>query len=125
MRVLFALCLAVTLSGCGLLYKQTVQQGNLLEDDQVDALKPGMTKRQVVLVLGTAAVQSPFHDDRWDYVSSYKDEDGKVDLKRLTVYFEDNVLTRIEGDYEPGKGVKAKGTEPESPKPKSEDDAKG
>lgn len=122
MRVLFALTLAVALSGCGLLYKQSVQQGNLLEIDQVDALKPGMTKRQVMLVLGTPAVQSPFHDNRWEYVSSYKDADGVIDLKRLTVVFEDNVLVRIEGDYEPGKGVHAKGTEPESPRAAGEDD---
>lgn len=116
MRLIVALFLAVSLSGCGLLYRQSVQQGNLLETDQVDALKPGMTKRQVMLVLGTPAVQSPFHDDRWDYVSSFKDEAGKVDLKRLTVVFNDNVLVRIEGDYEVGKGVHAKGSEPETPK---------
>ena len=122
MRVLIALTLAVALSGCGLLYKQSVQQGNLLEIDQVDALKPGMTKRQVMLVLGTPAVQSPFHENRWDYVSSFKDDDGVIDLKRLSVVFEDNVLVRIEGDYEPGKGVHAKGTEPESPREADEDD---
>jgi len=108
-----------------MLYKQAVQQGNLLEDDQVDALKPGMTKRQVSLVLGSPAIASPFHENRWDYVSSYKDSDGKVDQKRLTVIFEDNVLVRIEGDYEPGKGVKADGTEPEAPKTEDADEAKG
>jgi len=123
MRVILALTLAVSLSGCGLLYKQSVQQGNLLETEQVDALKPGMTKRQVSLVLGTAAVQSPFHANRWDYVSSFKDADGNVDLKRLTVIFEDNVLVRIEGDYEPGKGVHAKGSDPESPKTDTDDEA--
>ncbi len=121
MRVLFALTLAVALSGCNMLYKQPVQQGNLLEDDQVDALKPGMTKRQVSLVLGSPALSSPFREDRWDYVSSYKDGDGKVDLKRLTVIFENDVLVRIEGDYEPGKGVKAEGAMPESPKTEPED----
>lgn len=91
----------------------------MLETEQVNALKPGMTKRQVVLVLGTPAIQSPFHEDRWEYVSSYKDTDGKVDLKRLTVVFNDNVLTRIEGDYEVGKGVKADGVEAEVPETSS------
>lgn len=116
MRLIAAVLIAVSLSGCGLLYTQTVQQGNLLEDEQVDSLKPGMTKRQVMLVLGTPAVQSPFHDTRWDYVSSYKDEDGKVELKRLTVVFDDNVLVRIEGDYEVGKGKKADPAAPEAAK---------
>jgi len=103
MRLIAVLLLALLSSGCGLLYKQSIQQGNVLEAEQVDALKPGMTKRQVMLVLGTPAVESPFHDSRWDYVSSYKDEDGKLSLKRLTVIFDDSVLTRIEGDYNVGK----------------------
>jgi outer membrane protein assembly factor BamE len=110
MRLTFALILAVLLSGCNWLYKQDVQQGNLLETDQIDALKPGMTKRQVMLILGTPAIQSPFHENRWDYVSSYKDGGGNIDLKRLTVFFDDNVLVRTEGDYEPGKSA-----EPEAP----------
>lgn len=108
MRAISALLLALLLSGCGLLYKQTVQQGNLLEAEQIDALKPGMTKRQVMLVMGTPAVQTPFRDNRWDYVSSFKDDKGEIELKRLTVVFEDNVLVRTEGDYQPGKGLSTK-----------------
>lgn len=115
MRLILVLLLALSSTGCGWLYRQPVQQGNVLETDQVDALKPGMTKRQVMLVLGTPAVQSPFHEDRWDYVSSFKDGNGKIELKRLTVVFADNVLTRIEGDYEPGKGVNAQDAAPEAP----------
>jgi len=119
MRLIVVLLLASLSGGCGVLYKQSVQQGNVLESEQVDSLKPGMTKRQVMLVLGTPAVQSPFHDDRWDYVSSFKDGDDKTDLKRLTVIFADNVLTRIEGDYEVGKGVRAEGANPEVPETSS------
>lgn len=113
--LLLLLLLSITASGCRSIYRQNVQQGNVLETDQVDALKPGMTKRQVALVLGTPALQSPFRDDRWNYVSSFKDGQGQVSIKRLTVVFDDNVLVRIEGDYEPGKGVRATGAEPEVP----------
>jgi outer membrane protein assembly factor BamE len=120
MRLPFALILAVLLSGCNLIYKQHVQQGNVLEPDQIDSLKPGMTKRQVMLILGTPAIQSPFHENRWDYVSSYRDGDGNIDLKRLTVIFDDNVLVRTEGDYEPGKSA-----EPEMPKVEGEAEAEG
>ena len=106
MRILALLLIAVLMPGCGLLYQQSIQQGNILEAEQVDALRPGMTKRQVALVLGTPAVQSPFHEDRWDYISALEEKD-RSDLKRLTVVFEDNLLVRIEGDYEPGKAVRA------------------
>lgn len=115
MRLSLALILVLLLSGCGWLYKQDVQQGNLLEPDQIDALKPGMTKRQVLLVLGSPALMSPFHDNRWDYVSSYRDGEGNVDLKRLTVFFEDNLLVRTEGDYEPGSNAEADGSATEAP----------
>ena len=123
MRLIVVLLLALVTSGCGLLYKQSIQQGNVLEAEQVDALKPGMTKRQVMLVLGTPAVQSPFHDSRWDYVSSYKDEDGKVELKRLTVIFDDSVLTRIEGDFDIGKNKAADPAMAEPVVSESTDDA--
>ena len=36
-------------------------------------------------------------------MSSFKDDSGKIELKRLTVIFDDNVLVRTEGDYEPGR----------------------
>ncbi len=105
MRITILALAVVSFAGCGWLYKQPVQQGNVLEAEQIDAIKPGMTKRQVTLVLGSPALQGAFRDDRWDYVSSYKDQDGNVELKRLTVVFEDGVLVRTEGDYEPGSAA--------------------
>src|SRR3982751_2537256 len=47
-----ALLALVPLTGCGLVYKVDVQQGNLFDKNTVDSLKPGMTKRQVLLVMG-------------------------------------------------------------------------
>nr|HPG94625.1 outer membrane protein assembly factor BamE [Dokdonella sp.] len=69
---LIALIALVSLSGCGVLYKLDVQQGNLFDKDQVDTLKPGMTKRQVLVVMGSPSIISPFDQDRWDYVSSIR-----------------------------------------------------
>jgi outer membrane protein assembly factor BamE len=34
---------------------------------QVETLKPGMTRRQVSLIMGTPSIQDPFHQNRWDY----------------------------------------------------------
>ena len=102
MRIILVavLCLAA-LSGCGLLYKLDVQQGNLFDKDQVDTLKPGMTKRQVLLVMGSPSIISPFDQDRWDYVSTIKRGRGKMESKDLTLFFENESLARIEGDYFP------------------------
>lgn len=100
---LFALSL-VALSGCGLIYKQNIPQGNVLEQKDVDQLKPGMTKRQVTLIMGTPAIGAPFHDDRWTYLMSNLDgKAGTRDQRRVALIFEDSTLIRIEGDMQPGQ----------------------
>lgn len=96
-----ALIAVLLLSGCGMLYKLDIQQGNLFNKEQVDTLKPGMTKRQVLVVMGSPSVVSPFDQDRWDYVSSIKRGRGKMESKDLILYFENDALTKIEGDYFP------------------------
>jgi len=96
--ILFAL---IPLGGCGVLYKLDVQQGNLFSRDQVEILKPGMTKRQVLLVMGSPSVVSPFNQDRWDYVSSIRRGRGSMESKDLVLFFENESLARIEGDYFP------------------------
>ncbi len=92
---------ALALGACGVVYRQDVNQGNLMEQEMVDALKPGMTKRQVALVLGTPSIASPFDQDRWDYASSFSRRGRAPEVKNLTLYFENSVLIRMEGDYSP------------------------
>jgi len=120
--LLLALLLTVLpLGGCGLLYKLDVQQGNLFDKEQVETLRPGMTKRQVLLVMleqvetlrpgmtkrqvllvmGSPSVVSPFRQDHWHYVSSIRRGRGKMDSKDLVLTFEGDSLARIEGDYFP------------------------
>jgi outer membrane protein assembly factor BamE len=99
---LTALFATLTITGTGCVYRQTVPQGNLLEQADVDTLKPGMTKRQVALILGTPAVQSPFHQERWDYVYSYKTGRNPAEVKNLSLQFTDGQLSLIEGDFKPG-----------------------
>lgn len=98
-RLILALGLALSTAGCGLIYKVDVPQGNLVEKQMVETLKPGMTRRQVALIMGTPSVQDPFHQARWDYVASYQRRGGKIEVKNLTLYFDDNVLAKIEGNY--------------------------
>jgi outer membrane protein assembly factor BamE len=98
-RLLAIAILAAATSGCGVIYKLDIQQGNLLDKSQVDTLKPGMTKRQVSLVMGSASLNTPFDHNRWDYVSSIRRGRGKMETKDLTLYFENDALVKIEGDY--------------------------
>lgn len=103
MRKLLPLLLATLLvSGCGMLYRQPIFQGNLLEKTAVDQLQAGMDQRQVMMLLGTPSVQDPFHHNRWDYVASQRiGRTGAPVVKTMTLWFENGQLARWEGDYFP------------------------
>jgi outer membrane protein assembly factor BamE len=91
---------AALISACGkLVYKQDIQQGNVLDQDAVSQLEQGMTKRQVQVLLGTPSVTSPFHSDRWDYMNTYAPRGSKPQKRVLTLFFEDNRLASMEGNY--------------------------
>ena len=97
-RLLLVLSI-VLLTSCLQIYSQEIQQGNIVSQDMIDKLKPGMTRSQVRFVLGTPLVSDPFHADRWDYVYFYKKSSGaSPETRRLTVIFNGDVLTRMEGD---------------------------
>lgn len=103
MRKLLLLLLAVTFaSGCGLMYRQPIYQGNLLEKSAVDQLQAGMDQRQVMTLLGTPSIRDPFHQDRWDYAASQRlGRTGQPEVKSLTVFFKDGVVSTWEGEYFP------------------------
>lgn len=96
--IAFALLLALT-SGCGIVYKQNIQQGNVLDADDVAELSEGMTKRQVRSLLGSPSIQSPFHDDRWDYMNTFSRRGGEPEKRVLTLVFENDRLVTMEGNY--------------------------
>jgi outer membrane protein assembly factor BamE len=102
MRKAFTLALAALLmTGCGIVYRQPVFQGNLLETKNVEQLKEGMSRQQVFSLLGSPPVADPFHQDRWDYVATERRRVGKTEIKTLTLHFEADALARWEGEYFP------------------------
>jgi len=82
-------------------YKMEVQQGNVIDQEMVDKLQPGMSKNQVRYVLGTPMLVDVFHQERWDYVYTMEKRGKALPGHRLSVYFDDNRLARIEGDFRP------------------------
>ena len=91
--------LALSIAGCHIVYVPDVQQGNLLDKAMVDQLKPGMTKRQVQVLMGTPSVNTPFDQKRWDYVSTQQHRGGPINLRTFTLTFNNDTLVRTEGDF--------------------------
>ena len=101
-KLLLLLALTLATAGCGMLYRQPIYQGNLLDKANVDQLQEGMDKRQVMTLLGSPSVADPFHHSRWDYVASQRTgRVGKTEVKNLTLYFEGEQLAKWEGEYFP------------------------
>jgi len=84
-----------------LVYKPVIQQGNVVTQEQVNELRPGMTKRQVRFLLGTPMLTDVFHANRWDYAFTLGVGSEPSDRRQVTVFFENDRLSRITGDLRP------------------------
>ncbi len=92
-----ALTLALAVLATGCVYRIDIQQGNFLENKEIDQITVGMTRSQVRYLLGTPIVGNAFQNARWDYVYFLKrGRTNKTDQRHFTVYFEDDKVTRIE-----------------------------
>jgi len=106
--------LSITLlGGCGLsnlkfpevkiprVYKIPVQQGNVITQEMVNRLKPGMTRNQVSFVMGDTVLQDPFERNRWVYLYTLEVPDFFNQQLKMVLDFEDDLLTTISGDLAP------------------------
>ncbi len=101
-RLLFCTVFATLVcNSCGLIYKQNIQQGNAIEQEDLDELYEGMNKRQVLFVLGTPSVMDSFNQDRWDYVQTFSRRGSNRVQRTVTVKFENDLLTEIIGRDDP------------------------
>lgn len=90
-----------TLDNFSLTYKINIQQGVVVTQEMADQLKLGMTRDQVRFVLGTPILTDPFHKDRWDYPFRFQPGRGPIEERRFTVWFDNDVLARYNGDSLP------------------------
>ncbi len=99
-RLVLIALVALATAGCGLLYKQPIYQGNLIEKSAIDQLQVGMDKQQVMTLLGSPSIADPFHHQRWDYTSTQRtNRRGHTEVKNMTLWFENDKLSKWEGEY--------------------------
>lgn len=120
-KIITFLTLSLLLAGCSILsvHKINIDQGNIVTQDIINDLKIGMTKRQVIYVLGTPLIVDPFSPDRWSYYYAVElNNRTKRYEQKVTLIFEDNTLVTIEGDLQPeNPDPEPVVEEPKAPKP--------
>jgi outer membrane protein assembly factor BamE len=89
-------------------YRIDIQQGNVVTQDMVAKLQPGMTRGQVRFVLGTPLVTDIFHPNRWDYVYRNEKAGQLIEQRRIVVVFNEDKLLRVEGDVVPAAAAAVK-----------------
>jgi outer membrane protein assembly factor BamE len=90
---------AMVLTAC--VYRIPIQQGNLLDDEDIEQVQIGMTRSQVQFLLGTPMVADSFHRDRWDYAYYFRlNRTSDLIQRWVIVHFENDRVARIDRDLE-------------------------
>jgi len=82
-------------------YTIDIQQGNMIDQSMVDQLRPNMTKRQVLFIMGSPMLDDPFQKNRWDYLYSNQPGGEARVQKKISLYFQDDKIVEIQGDFRP------------------------
>ena len=106
MRILLLSLVLACLAGCSSwgfpgVYRINVEQGNIVTQEMIDQIQPGMTRRQVRFILGTPLLEDSFNRDRWDYIYTLRNGSNTLIDTRLTVHFEGETLTHFTSTLAP------------------------
>ncbi|MFT7673284.1 MAG: outer membrane protein assembly factor BamE [Gammaproteobacteria bacterium] len=95
---IFLLVIIVTLQSC--VYRMDIAQGNQIEVKDLAKVEPGMSKKQVIFLIGKPAIEDLYHANQWDYIYYLKPGGKKItSIKKMRLFFEGDRLTEIRGDF--------------------------
>ncbi|MFI3187653.1 MAG: outer membrane protein assembly factor BamE [Methylococcaceae bacterium] len=115
---ILAVVASLTLASCTTIltnlpgvYTADVQQGNMIDQAMIDQLRPGMNKRQVLYIMGSPMLVDFFHQKRWDYLYSAQIDGGDRQQKRASLFFDNDQLLGVQGDFKPSSIPVIKGSD--------------
>ncbi|MEJ2681999.1 MAG: outer membrane protein assembly factor BamE [Gammaproteobacteria bacterium] len=102
-QALSLILISLLLNGCIFpgVFRIDIAQGNIITEQMVQKLQPGMTRDQVLFVMGTPIIQDTLNPDRWDYVYSFSKAGATPEMYRVTLYFQNDQFVRLEGEPPP------------------------
>jgi outer membrane protein assembly factor BamE len=71
--------------------------------EQVEALKPGMSRAQVRDIMGSPLLASVFHAERWDYVFTLRRQGVEPQRRSIVAHFKGDVLDRLDAPELPSE----------------------
>ena len=97
-RIILMLMTALLLTNCASydFSRRIVQQGNLLPKDKIQRLQIGMSKKEAAILMGTSLVSPVFNDNRWDYAYTWREANGPLEKKSISLFFVNGKLARID-----------------------------
>lgn len=107
LRDALSVLILLAVAGCGSnigfpgVYRINVEQGNIVNEEMVEQLRLGMTRRQVRFIMGTPLVEDTFQPDRWDYRHLVRNGNKTLSESHLSVFFEGDKLVNVTGTLLP------------------------
>jgi outer membrane protein assembly factor BamE len=77
-------------------YRIDIVQGNVVTKEQLDRLRPGMSRVQVRDTLGSPLLTDLFHADRWDYVFTIRMPGTEPQRRAVVVVFDGDRLMKVD-----------------------------
>lgn len=94
---ILALILSLSLLGVsGCAYRQTVQQGNIITDSDIQSIHRGMSTTQVSDRMGQPVLTNVFPDGRVDYVYTLQHNRKRMQERLLLVHFINGRVNLVE-----------------------------
>jgi len=94
-KIIIALTFLLMLNGC--VHKMDIEQGNVISAEKIRQIHLGMTKDQVIEILGEPVLTDPTNSNQLDYVYTSKPGQGKIIEKTFILLFDHNRLQKING----------------------------
>lgn len=77
-------------------YQPLFTQGNELTASKLNAVKIGMTKEQVEVVLGTPVMTNVLNSNQWNYIYTYQQGKKVLDSRYAIITFKNGKVSNIQ-----------------------------
>ena len=99
-KILTLIFITLVIQACSFpgVFKINVQQGNIVSQEMLDKLEPGMTKKQVHFVLGAPVLDNTFDESLETYLYTYQKAGGEIEQQTIAIHYKDGVFSHYEGE---------------------------